>query len=222
MSQDYYTLVASLPHLIRFDSATTSPINPERLREYMTMMDREHFKIVARGAELIAWQRQPIRRTDAELFAQYIAIHAMIGEYPFWGILEVTLNMRTVMAALRRKHLGLPAPKKGEPWGLGRWVRHIEINWDSPNLGLEYVYPWIPKARELMDKGDALELERFLMAIKWDELDRICGQCYFGFERVLTYLFKWDILQRWISCNVEEAKTRLDEMVAEAIHEEES
>jgi len=42
----------------------------------------------------------------------------------------------------------------------------------------------------------------------------------FGFSSVVVYVFKWDILDLWLSYDIEEAKLRFDELVTEVTDEQ--
>ena len=130
-------------------------------------------------------------------------------------MVEFLINQRTIIAALRRRHLGLSAPGSGELWGVGRWVGHIGRNWDDPDFKLGPLYPWIPQARAHLEAGEALALDRLLKNTIWDRMDRMAEGDAFGFEALLAYLFKWDILDQWLSYDKEEAKTRFEELVGE-------
>lgn len=67
MSRGYYTIIASLPHLPRFDKAERLPISRERLIQRLKMLEPEDFKLAENVAEFIAWRRQPVGRTDTEV-----------------------------------------------------------------------------------------------------------------------------------------------------------
>jgi len=43
----------------------------------------------------------------------------------------------------------------------------------------------------------------------------------FSLEALLAYLFKWDILEQWLSYDKEEAKARFEELVSEVSGEQE-
>jgi len=217
----YYALIASLPRLVRFDQAERLPINLERLRERLTMLAPDDAELVARVASLIVWQRQPMERSDEEMIADYRRFAELIDNPLVYEMVELRIDIRTVVAALRRRKLGMPAPKAGEKWGVGKWARHIEQNWDDPNFKLSSVYPWIHQVREHIEKDEALELERLLMSKVWDGADRLKEDVFFGFDVVLAYLFKWDMQQRWLSYDEEGARVRFDELLAEALNEHE-
>ncbi len=218
----YYTLIASLPRLVRFDEAERLPINLERLKERLRMLEPDDARIVKRVVSFIIWWRQPIEKSDAEMIADHDRFIALADDPVVREMVEVRVDIRTILAALRRRMAGKPAPKAGDRWGVGRWVKHIEQNWDDPNFRLATIYPWLPQVREHLESGNALALERLLFNLVWDGVDRFKEEVFFGFDVVLAYLFKWDIAQRWLAYDVEAARARFDELVAEALNEQES
>jgi hypothetical protein len=54
----------------------------------------------------------------------------------------------------------------------------------------------------------------------WDHVDRSVEPYDFGIKAVLSYIIKWDILDQWLSYNVEAARKRFEELVAEVIDEQ--
>ena len=218
--REYYTLIASLPPLKKFDQAERLPINMERLRERLTILGQEDAKLVDSVASFIIWHRQPMERSDKEMFVVYKQLIESIDNPMIKEMINLRIDIRTIVVALRRRYRGLPAPKSGELWGMGRWVQHIEKYWDDQNLRLAAVYPWIPQVREYLENGNALELERLQMNQVWEGVDRLEDQNYFGIDVIFSYLFKWDMMQRWLANDVESAKIRFDELVSEVISDQ--
>lgn len=218
MKHTYYTLIASLPRLVRFDRAEHLPINVERFRERQGMLDPKDLDLLREIMGFVAWHRLPLERTDAEMVAEYDRLIAMIDDPVIAEIIQCRVDMRTIIAALRRRKAGLPAPAKGERWGAGRRARHIADHWDEPHFGLEAAHPWIPQARDLIERGETLALERLLFSINWDTATRLVEGSYFGFDVVLAYLFKWDMVRRWLVYDVDAAGERFNELVGEAMH----
>jgi hypothetical protein len=218
--REYYTLIASLPPLKKFDQAERLPINMERLRERLTILGQEDAKLVDSVASFIIWHRQPMERSDKEMFVVYKQLIESIDNPMIKEMINLRIDIRTIVVALRRRYRGLPAPKSGELWGMGRWVQHIEKYWDDQNLRLAAVYPWIPQVREYLENGNALELERLQMNQVWEGVDRLEDQNYFGIDVIFSYLFKWDMMQRWLANDVESAKVRFDELVSEVISDQ--
>lgn len=218
--RQYYTLVASLPPIPYFEHAERLPINKLRLSERLSMLEPDDLALVERTEAVLAWEQHPMERTDAEIVAAYQQIpEHLASRSVIMQIVEYRMHVRTIMAALRRRHRGLPAPKAGEPWGIGPWVSHIERNWDAPDFRLNMVFPWIPEARQYLEDREPLDLQRLLMRLIWKRVDLLTQHTIFGFEAVLAYLVKTDILQRWLSYNREEAQTRFDALVREVIGE---
>ena len=57
------------------------------------------------------------------------------------------------------------------------------------------------------------------MQVTWDRLARIGEQSPFGFEPVFSFVFRWDILQRWLSYDAEAGKARFQELISEVTRE---
>lgn len=212
--KSYYTLIASLPYLPRFDKATRLPITRESLLQRLKMLDSEDFRLADSAADFIAWIRQPIGRTNTEIVSVYNKEANLIFESPLLKpLFEMSINQRTIMTALRRREIGLPGPNSKELWGVGPLAKHIEHNWDKPFFKLNSIFPWIMQAEDYFKSGELLKLEYLLMNLVWNRLDFLLFKNYFGFEVVIAYLLKWDILRKWLSYNKELAKTRLEEIV---------
>lgn len=216
--QPYYTLLAGLPPLRRFDEMERLPITRERLRKRLGMLDPEDAEVVEHAAEFLARQRQTAARTDEEMVGRYRRMQAHISHPDLRSFFEFSVDERTIMAALRRRRRGLPAPSPTERWGVGRYVRFIENNWDHPYFKLNAVYPWIPQAYNYLEQSQTPALERLLMNVLWDHVDRSVQPYDFSFRAVLVYIMKWDMVDRWLSYDVGKAETRFEELVAEVMN----
>jgi hypothetical protein len=215
----YYTLITSLPWLPRFDRAEHLPISQERLNERLRMLEPDDARVVRRGLAFWEWREHPTERTDAEMVERY---HRLIevSEHPVLKqLIDYAVDQRTIVVALRRRQRDLPAPQAGEPWGVGRWVHAIERHWDDGDFRLGQIYPWIAQAKAYLEQGATFELERYLMEQLWTYIERAIPGNNFGFEFVLAYLFKWRLVQQWLSYNVEAASARFDGLLSEVMHE---
>lgn len=216
----YYTLVSSLPQLPHFEAAAWLPLSRKRLDERLSMLSEQDAQQLRSAEDLIKWQRQPITRTDEQMAEQYRKLMPTITDPALREIVEYRMAQRSALVALRRRELGLGAPAADEIWGVGPWVKLMTSSWESEDLGLGHLVPWIGEAAQLLEAGDALRLERLLMGAVWTRLGRIADRSPFGFEPVIAFVFRWDILQRWLSYNAELAKTRFQELVAEVTREQ--
>ncbi len=214
----YYTLITSLPWLPRFDRAERLPISEKRLRERLTMLQSDDAQVVRRGLAFWEWRNHPTERTDQEMIDRYHKMMDVITHPTLKGFVSFFIDVRTIMVALRRRSRGMP-PQSREPWGVGQWVRYIEQHWDEPDFKLKTVHPWIPQARAYLEQGETFALERYLLNQLWEYIDRTISGNDFGFESVLAYLFKWRLLQQWLSYDTEAAKARFEDLVSEVMHE---
>jgi hypothetical protein len=215
----YYTLVASLPRLPYFDRADRAPITPLRLEQRLRMLESEDARQLDRARTLAGWRMVSERpKTDAERAAQWHIALQETQNPALREFIEFRMDQQTILSGLRRRHAGL-GTHTGDPiWGAGRWVRRIEQHWDDPDFRLASMYPWVPEARACVEGNDAIGLERLLMNIVWRRLSRIAEGNLFGFEAVLAYVFKWDILQAWLVRNAEGGKKRFQELIKGVKH----
>jgi hypothetical protein len=216
---NYYELIASLPHLPRFDKAESLPISRERLLNRLKMLEPEDYIKADRAAEFLAWRRQPVGRTNAQIVEIYHQGLKIFTTPLLKELFEFPVNQRTILSALRRKEMGLPKPEHGELWGVGDLITHIERNWDDPLFKLGSVYPWIVQAKTYLQNGESLNLEYLLMNLVWDKLDRLLFKNYFGFEVMIAYLMKWDMIQQWLTYKQEAAVIRFEELIVEVVNE---
>ena len=217
--ETYYTLVASLPRLPHFESAEWLPLSRKQVDQRLSMLGLEH-SVQLRFAEgLVQWQRQPITRTSEQVVKSYRRLLPHLTHPALREFVDYRMSQRTALVALRRRRRGLGPPPADEVWGVGPWVRRIPGAWERADLGLGRVFPWIEDAAKLLESGDAHGLERLLMDAVWTRLGRIGERSPFGFEPVIAFLFRWDVLQRWLSYDAEAGKERFQELIAEVTRE---
>ena len=219
--ETYYTLVSSLPRLPYFETAEYLPLSRKQLDQRFSMLGLEH-SVQLRFAEgLVKWQRQPITRTSEQVIRDYKRLLPHLTSPALREFVEYRMSQRTALVALRRRRRGLGPPAAEEAWGVGPWVRRIPSAWDRSDLGLGQIFPWLEEAGKRLEAGDALELERLLMDAVWTRLGRIAEQrSPFGFEPVIAFVFRWDILERWLSYDAEAGRTRFQNLISEVIHEQ--
>ena len=216
----YYTLVASLPLLPHFETAQWLPLSRKQIDQRLAMLTGEDALQLRVAEDLISWKRQPITRTNDQVVAKYQKVMAQVSDPSLREIVEYRMAQRTALVGLRRRCLGLPPPATDELWGVGPWVHLMAGAWDRADFGLGHLLPWIGEAANLLEKGEALQLERLLMNAVWTRLGRIAERSPFGFEPVIAFLFRWDILQRWLTYDADKGKAHFQELVAEVTREQ--
>jgi len=213
--QPYYTLLASLPLLSRFDRADRLPISRERLHQRLRMLVPDDALLLERVVAFLAWQKDTSTSANRDTIARFKELAESISNPDLITFFDFPVDQRTIMAALRRRHRGFTPPTAGELWGVGRYVRHIEHNWEDPHFKLAAVYPWISQAHLHLESGEVLGLDRLLKNMLWDHMDRTIPPYDFGFRAVISYRMKWDILDQWLSYDTERARVRFEELVKE-------
>jgi hypothetical protein len=217
----YYDLIASLPRLPHFEQADSLPITPLRLEQRLRLLDPDHAAQLARAQSLVGWRADRLRwKSDAAQVKEYAALIESPLEPPLREYIAFRMDQQTLVAALRRKHDALASLADVAPWGAGPWVRHVQIHWNEPDFHMAHLYSWLPQAREHLEAGDALGLERLLMGIAWRRLSRHAEQNTFSFEAVFSYFFKWDILKAWLACDADKGQIRFKELIDEVTHVE--
>jgi hypothetical protein len=209
----YYQLVASLPALPDFRRARLLPMSRRRLEERLSLLHADDLEELMRAERLVSWHRQPVSRTTEQIVAMYDEVMGDSHNGELRNVVELRMNTRTVMVALRLRRQGKSAPSGR--WGTGPYTRIIESRWTEAEFGLGAVYPWIPDAQAFLDQGDAMELEKLLMGQSWKNLSQVSDANPFGFEQVFAFAYKWDILHRWLSYDAEKARERFEELILE-------
>lgn len=220
-SHRYYALVASLPRLPHFEQGEYVPITREALASRLQALTPDHLAQLQAAVRLTRWQKQPRERTTADIVAQYKHAMSIIEHPALRDIVEYRMGERTVLVALRMRRRGM-RPQPDGAWGVGRWTRKIEANWDAADFGVKSVFPWVDRARVLVEASEALELERTLLDVIWGKLTEIEGRTPFGFERIIAFVFKWDLLKRWLTYDAGAAKQRFQVLTLEVTREHEA
>jgi hypothetical protein len=217
--RSYFTLIGSLPHLPAPERADRLPINRQRLAQRFAMLDDAETRELELAAELLVWQRAASFDSEAEVVRHYGESLRRLTHPGLRSIVEYSMELRTVFAALRRKQRGGGPPAEGESWGVGPRAAWIERYWDKADFGLGAVHPWIAAAREHLAAGHAEELERLQIDLLWKYLSRIAAPDPFSFDAVIAYALKWHLLDQSLARDPEAATERFRQMVEEVSHE---
>lgn len=209
----YILLLSSLPYL-------PPPLRQQRfippsriqLERALAMLDETDRLRLQDLNEILLWSHLAIEQDDAGLVRRADQVMDALGSDFLRQILLERLEMRSLVAALRRREQGRQ-PQPGEPWGIGRYRGRILANWHDPAFGLGHLFGWLPDAARLLRADDSLGLDRLLMMESWRCLDRVDERHEFGFDAVAVYVMRWDILDRLARQHVEQAVSRFESMV---------
>nr|WP_207162272.1 DUF2764 family protein [Thiocapsa imhoffii] len=209
-------LLGSLPYHGPLFGAKQTPVSRIQLNQRLGLLRPDEAGCLRTARALIEWSQQETRRSDAAFLAHARARidalqHPFVRELVIWR-----LELRTLVAALRRRHRGESAPLD-QHWGYGRWVELVRRHWNEPAFGLDVAFPWLPQAQRHLDRGESLDLERLLGTVAWNHLERVSDGHHFDFEAVVVYVMRWDMIASWTGDKDAAALERFDALVANAM-----
>jgi len=216
--KEYYTVVASLPHLPYFADVERLPLTRLRLEQRLRMLEAGEAQQILQAEFLAGWRLPAGKLGGGNIAAQYQTALRGISQPVLREFVDYRLDLQTVVAALRIRQAGRDPKQQPGAWGVGRWVKPIEEHWDAADFRLGTVYPWIQEAGSYLAATDAVALDRLLMDIVWRKLSRLGDVSPFGFGAITAFVFKWDILQAWLQRDAGAAKQRFQLLIEEIKH----
>ncbi|MES0883438.1 DUF2764 family protein [Roseibium sp. SCP14] len=215
----YIALVTSLPHLGKLFSRKDVPISKFRLKQRLAMLEEEHQRLMREMVEVTAWAGVAKYDQDIEVIRRANQVIADLKAYPdLQDLVRVRMETRTLIAALRRRGRGEDTAGDIQNWGFGRWCSRIKANWNDPAFGLGHFMPWVAEAHRLMQSEDHIAMERLTLTEVFRQLDQYGTRHEFDFEAVGIYVLRWVIVERWSRYDEEEARERLQSLVAAALN----
>lgn len=218
--EPYIMLMASLPALGTLLSNQAPPINHVRLEERLTALKPEDRADLEALRSLLSWSRLDIGDEDTAFVARAEQVVGALRSKTLRDAASERLEIRTLIAALRRRHRGEDAPTPGTRWGYGRFVETIRAKWAEPDFGVGRTFPWVISAKEKLEAGDAQGLERIVLQTAWDSASRHLTGHAFDFEAVAFYVLRWSLIDRWSRYDATAAATRFNELLDAAFSQD--
>jgi len=209
----YAMLISSLPYHGVLFGARQTPLSRLRLQQRLKLLEPEDAECLRRIGALLDWSYMGRERSDEDIVAHAREVIPTLSNALVRDLVVWRLELRTLVAALRRRLRGQTAAPMHPHWGYGRWLGQLRRYWNEPHFRLEQVFPWLPEARTLLESGNALGMERLLTGIGWEHLERLSDGHHFDFEAVLIYTQRWSLIARWIGHDGEAAQERFDRLV---------
>lgn len=213
----YAMLITSLPRPGALASAKHTPVSRLRLDRRLALLEPDDLQTLRDIESVLDWSRLDMETTDADALEHAEDVLGRLKRPTLRRMTQSRLELRTLVAALRRRAAGEDAPAKSEVWGYGRWLGRIRKNWTAPDFGLGGVYPWLAEADQLLKAGDARAFEHLILIEAARDVRRRAAGHWFDLEAVVAYVLEWNIVARWTTSNAEAASRRFDEMVAEGL-----
>ena len=214
----YIALVSSLPSSERLFASKLPPLSRLRLERRLSVLTPEDRGMLADIEGVVRWSAYDMDATGAQAMARARTLLARLESETLRAIVMERLDLRTIIAALRKRRQGQGAPAK--PWGFSRLTRHIIANWSDRTFKLENRMPWLPDAVTLLEERDPLGLERHMLDVTFRQLRRHAGRHLFDFEAVVIYVLKWNIFDRWAHADGRAATSRFETLTHQAFSRE--
>lgn len=210
-------LMASLPPLGDLFGQNQTPLTEIQLRHRLRFLTDQDSKTLSQIEQLVRRSKQPAEWTDAQIVGSSKALLHRLRSNTLKQAVEFVVNLRTIVAALRRRKLGENSPPKQSDWGYSPWIQRIERHWTEPDFGLGTVVPWVSKARRLWDDDDSVELERLILVESWKQFGRLSNGHYFDFAAVVLYVLRWSLINRRVNYDRETAQKRFNSLIDDGI-----
>lgn len=210
-------LMASLPPLGDLFGQNQTPLTETQLQHRLRFLTDEDSKTLSQIEQLVRRSKQPAEWTDAQIVGSSKALIDHLRSNTLKQAVEFVVNLRTIVAALRRRKLGENSPPKQSDWGYSPWLQRIERHWTEPDFGLGTVVPWVSKARRLWDDDDSVELERLILVESWKQFGRLSNGHYFDFAAVVLYVLRWSLINRRVNYDRETAQKRFNSLIDDGI-----
>jgi hypothetical protein len=216
----YVTLGASLPALGPVLAAKVVPINrarlDARLRGALVPDDLRQLDAV-RG--LLSWPNLQHHADDGAALVAVQRTMDIVESADIRAFLRDRMELRTLIAALRRRAAGAGPPANDVPWGFGRYQRRMRANWSDPAFGVGRAFPWAAAAAQAMGRGDSAGVERIVLEAAWRQAERRAAVHRFDFDSIVFYVARWALLDRWTRYDAEVAEARFGDLLETAAME---
>lgn len=193
----YAMLMASLPpHKRDLFAAKQTPISHIQLNKRLRWLDPGDAEDLNKIQSLLYWSKMT-GITDERYIADTTTVLDTVHNDFFRQVISWRLELRTLIAALRKRHQGLQSPPEKAALGFGRWTLFIRKNWRQRDFGIGRQLPWLEQADRLVGREESLALEKFLLNLVWQHYEQQGNGHYFDFEAVVIYVLRWDVINRW-------------------------
>lgn len=169
---------------------------PSYLREFITDFKEEHLRYEVSPENVLSW-----------MYHDYMmkADNLLVRKYA-----EFSMNLKNLVAALNARKYGMNVAR--EIIGSNEFAVVLRTsNAKDFGLGMDYLY--VEKVIALMENDNLVERERGLDLIIWNFLDEAVMFEYFSLERVISYMLRLMIVERWSKMNSESGRKVFMEMI---------
>ncbi len=209
----YTLLMASLtPHEPDLFAHRQPPVSVFQLNKRLAWLHPEDARQLGDIRRVLDWSAVG-DLSDADFVQSALCLRDSIDNDSLKNIIAWRLELRTLVAAVRRRQRQPEAPIDSDLLVLTRHGRDIIRNWRQADFGLRYRFPWLLEIDSLFKQQQYWRLERFLLNLAWRYYDRIGQGHYFDFEAVVIYVLRWELRHRLSQYDGQKARQRFTELL---------
>lgn len=169
---------------------------PSYLREFIADFKEEHLKYDVSPENVLSWMYYDYMiAVDNQLVSRYATF---------------SMNLKNLVTAINCRKHGREVAK--EVIGDNDFAQALRTS-NSKDFGLAMDYPYVEKVIVLLENDNLVERERGLDLLIWNFLDDAVIFEYFSIERVISYLLKLMIVERWSKMSTESGKQVFMELI---------
>ncbi|MDE6452261.1 MAG: DUF2764 domain-containing protein, partial [Odoribacter sp.] len=162
---------------------------PVYLREFITDFKGEHLRYEQTPENVLSWMYYDYMMAADNLLVRQFA--------------EFSMNLKNLVTALNARKYGREMAK--EIIGSNEFATALRTS-NAKDFGLAMDFPFVEKVMALMENDNLVERERGLDLIYWDFLDEAVTFEYFSIERVISYMLRLMIVERWSKMSSESGR----------------
>lgn len=187
-----------LVHLMQENEQPKDPRLLPYIIEYyqLSQTDEDFLKEIAAEDYLASLYYQYAMQNDNQFLANWF---------------EFNLNLNNLITAINcRKHAINPEKLIVGTSEIAKVLRTSHAR----DFGISNLFDYADDVLKLMEGSDLLEREKKIDALKWDWLEEHTFFHYFTIEKVMAYVLKLEILERWKFLSFEEGSRIFRELLA--------
>ena len=169
---------------------------PPFLREFITDFKEEHLRYDVSPENVLSWMYYDYMLKSDNLLVRRYA--------------EFTMNLKNLVTALNARKYGREISR--EVIGTNEFAVALRTS-NAKDFGLGMEYPYVEKVLTLMDNDNLVERERGLDLIIWNFLEEAVTFEYFSLERVISYVVRLMIVERWSKMTADSGRKVFMEMI---------
>lgn len=182
--------------LLEEETQEPDKVIPAYLRDFITDFKDEQLRYAESPENVLSWMYYDyMMQADNLLIRKYAAF---------------SMNLKNLVTALNARKYGMEIAN--QVIGDNEFSVALRTS-TTKDFGLAMDYPFVEKVIALMESDNLVERERGLDLIIWNFLDEAVTFEYFSLERVISYMLRLMIVERWSKMDSESGRQVFMEMI---------